>query len=106
MTSFGERLASVRKRRGLTQRELASESGVSVSLIRQLEQGHLTATRADTARKLAVALRVLTTDLMPRDETAEAVPQVVEEWTSVRRALEGRRIGSGRRGTAIAPLPA
>src|SRR4051812_16956629 len=61
MTSFGERLASVRKRRGLTQRELASESGVSVSLIRQLEQGHLTATRADTARKLAVAMRVLTT---------------------------------------------
>ena len=37
--SLGERLQSIRKRRGLSQRELAGRSGVSVSLIRQIEQG-------------------------------------------------------------------
>ncbi|WP_425274433.1 helix-turn-helix domain-containing protein [Streptomyces zinciresistens] len=39
---MGERLQEVRKRRGLTQRQLASESGVSLSLIRKPEQGDRT----------------------------------------------------------------
>jgi transcriptional regulator with XRE-family HTH domain len=37
--TLGQRLQSVRKRRGLTQAELAAETGLSVSLIRKLEQG-------------------------------------------------------------------
>ncbi|WP_280300637.1 helix-turn-helix domain-containing protein [Nocardia abscessus] len=36
---LGERLQTVRKRRGLTQRELAESSRVSLSLIRKIEQG-------------------------------------------------------------------
>ncbi|WP_280400087.1 helix-turn-helix domain-containing protein [Nocardia carnea] len=36
---LGERLQNIRKRRGLTQRELAEAAGVSLSLIRKLEQG-------------------------------------------------------------------
>lgn len=53
---LGERLQSVRKRRGLTQRELAQVSGVSLSFIRKIEQGERDDMRMDTVRKLAVAL--------------------------------------------------
>jgi transcriptional regulator with XRE-family HTH domain len=37
--AIGDRLREARKRRGLTQRELARLSGLSVSLVRKLEQG-------------------------------------------------------------------
>ena len=38
--------------------ELARQAGVSVSLIRHIEQGVTEDTRLETARKLAIALRV------------------------------------------------
>ncbi|MFC5182018.1 helix-turn-helix domain-containing protein [Actinomadura harenae] len=91
--SVGERLQSVRKRRGLTQRELAQASGISVSLIRQLEQGVRDDTRLETARKLAVALRVRTSELIVRPDADGADPSTVEQWTRVRRALERRPSG-------------
>ncbi|WP_330231624.1 helix-turn-helix domain-containing protein [Nocardia sp. NBC_00508] len=53
---LGERLRSVRKRSGLTQRELAEGSGVSLSLIRKIEQGEREDTRMQTLRRLAVAM--------------------------------------------------
>lgn len=53
---LGQRLQSVRKRRGLTQRELAVNSAVSVSLIRKIEQRERDDTRIETLRRLAVAL--------------------------------------------------
>ncbi|MFI2281940.1 helix-turn-helix domain-containing protein [Nocardia beijingensis] len=55
-TDLGERLRSVRKRSGLTQRELAQSSGVSLSLIRKIEQGERDDTRIQTLRRLAVAM--------------------------------------------------
>ncbi|MFF7938742.1 helix-turn-helix domain-containing protein [Nocardia gamkensis] len=55
-TDLGERLRSVRKRSGLTQRELADSSGVSLSLIRKIEQGERDDTRMQTLRRLAVAM--------------------------------------------------
>jgi transcriptional regulator with XRE-family HTH domain len=36
---IGTRLREIRKRRGLTQKSLSEASGVSLSLIRKLEQG-------------------------------------------------------------------
>ncbi|MFB7643277.1 helix-turn-helix domain-containing protein [Streptomyces sp. NPDC056084] len=39
MSEAGERLKTARKWRGLTQAELADESGVGVTVIRHLEQG-------------------------------------------------------------------
>jgi transcriptional regulator with XRE-family HTH domain len=85
---IGVRLRDVRKRRGLTQHELASESGVSLSLIRKLEQGELKDTRLETARRLAVALRVPTTRLLTRDDTPNpADAPTVDQWEPVRRAL-------------------
>jgi transcriptional regulator with XRE-family HTH domain len=55
-TDLGERLRSVRKRSGLTQRELADSSGVSLSLIRKIEQGERDDTRMQTLRRIAVAM--------------------------------------------------
>ncbi|MBO8190590.1 helix-turn-helix domain-containing protein [Streptomyces oryzae] len=83
---IGTRLREARKRAGLTQRGLASASGVSVSLIRKLEQRELHDTRLETARALAVALRMPTSALLRHGEGMDdAVP--VEPWEQVRAAL-------------------
>ena len=86
-STLGERLASVRKRCGLTQRELAAASGVSVSLVRQLEQGEREDTRLETARKLAAALGVPTTTLI--SQAAPEEPQTVASdlWGRSREAI-------------------
>jgi transcriptional regulator with XRE-family HTH domain len=89
--TIGDRVREVRKRRGLSQRELADLSGASVSLIRKLEQGERQDMRMETARKLAMALRVPTTALIPgRSESEPARPDIAEEWEPVRRALAGQ----------------
>lgn len=85
---IGKRLQGVRKRRGLTQRQLASESGVSLSLIRKLEQGERADTRLETARRLAQTLRVPTTSLMAdHEEERQTAPGAGDRWEAVRRAL-------------------
>jgi transcriptional regulator with XRE-family HTH domain len=87
MGTLGERIQAFRKRRALTQRELATASGVSVSLIRQLEQGVLDDTRMETAHRLARALRVSTTALLAtHDERPEPSAQ---PWLPLRAAVEG-----------------
>lgn len=53
---LGDRLQSVRKRKGLTQRELAERSGVSLSFIRKIEQGERDDIRLTKLRRIAVAL--------------------------------------------------
>ncbi|MGW7270782.1 helix-turn-helix domain-containing protein [Streptomyces sp. NPDC054864] len=87
-TSIGERLRELRKRRGLSQRELAQESGVSLSWIRKLEQGTETDTRLETARKLAHTLRVSTSHLVAESSEPGADTATVDRWAPVRRALE------------------
>ncbi|WP_280296687.1 helix-turn-helix domain-containing protein [Nocardia abscessus] len=64
---LGERLQTVRKRRGLTQRELAESSRVSLSLIRKIEQGERDDIRMDTLRRFAVALGCPVTVLLGPD---------------------------------------
>ncbi|WP_028478676.1 helix-turn-helix domain-containing protein [Nocardia sp. CNY236] len=88
---LGERLASVRKRRGLTQRDLAEVSGISVSLIKQLEQGMRSSCRLETLRTLAVALGVHTFALQGSggSDTEWADPSTAQLWAPVRRALAG-----------------
>jgi transcriptional regulator with XRE-family HTH domain len=83
---IGERLRDVRKRHGISQRELSKTSGVSLSLIRKLEQGDVTDTRLETARRLAVALRVPTTRLLVRDDDS-SVP-TPEPWRPLQQAIE------------------
>jgi transcriptional regulator with XRE-family HTH domain len=88
-TTIGRRVQSVRKRRGLSQADLAKLSGISVSLIRQLEQGQRDDTRLETLRKLAVALRVPTAELAPRTGADDASQGDIQRWEPVRRAVEG-----------------
>lgn len=61
------KIAALRKRRGLTQAELARRSGVSQPMIAQIESGKLSnltlKTLARTARALGARLRL---DLVPR----------------------------------------
>ena len=54
---FPERLATLRKKRGMTQHVLADAAGVNVSQIRRYEGGTSQPT-LEVLRKLAVALRV------------------------------------------------
>jgi transcriptional regulator with XRE-family HTH domain len=88
--AVGDRVREVRKRRGLTQVELARASGLSVSLVRKLEQGEYGGIRLETIHKLAVVLRVPTTVLIAGLDTAEASPAEAAPWEAVRRALAGQ----------------
>ncbi|HEX6525783.1 MAG TPA: helix-turn-helix transcriptional regulator, partial [Streptosporangiaceae bacterium] len=103
-STLGERLTSVRKRRGLTQRELAKASGLSYSLVKKVEQDDYGELRLETAHKLATALRVPTAAIMPRDEAHDDVqPDIAETWEPVRRALAGERdeVGPGEEPTLV-----
>lgn len=85
---IGARLQDARKRRGLTQRELARLSDVSISTIRKLEQGERQDTRLETARRLAAALHVSTVYLVARHRDEDpAGPATLDQWAPVRRAL-------------------
>lgn len=82
----GERVAAIRERRGLTQKELARLARVSVSLVSKAERGEVTP-RLETLHKIARVLRVNTSALTDpeRPEPPEAVP--AERWDDVRAAL-------------------
>jgi transcriptional regulator with XRE-family HTH domain len=84
-SSLGERIRSVRRRRGLTQGELAAAAGVSLSLVKKLEQGTITDIRLETLHKLAIVLRVPTSYLAAGPEQPDPVP--AEPWDDVRDAL-------------------
>ena len=84
-SSIGERLRSVRKRRGLSQLELATAAGMSLSLVKKLEQGAIADARLETLRRLAVALRVPTSHLVAGPEQSD--PVTPERWDDVREAL-------------------
>lgn len=87
----GSRVREIRKRRGLSQRELAALSGLSLSYVRKLEQGTLPGTRVQTFRKIAIALRVPTSRLLAEQDTADDAGQAVaDQWQQVRHALQGR----------------
>ena len=90
LVAIGARLRESRKRRGLTQRELARSSGVSLSLIRKLEQGdYENGLRLETVRKMAVALSVPTSALAVGSTALPPDQESVTRWEPVRRALEG-----------------
>jgi transcriptional regulator with XRE-family HTH domain len=88
MGEAGMHVKEVRKRRGLTQRELSAASGVSLSIIRKLEQGERDSARLETLRKLAAALRVPTMRLSGAAIAEGPTPGTEERWEAVRHALE------------------
>lgn len=99
MAGFPERLAALRKERGLTQQALADAAGVHVTQLRRYEAGTSQPT-LDVLRKIAVALRVSADALLfeeaergPNDELRfqfEAVSQMEpEDKEVVKSVLEG-----------------
>ena len=68
---FGERLASLRRERGLTQASLAERAGVNVVQLRRYEAGGTEPTLG-SIRRLAVALSVSADALVFGDEVRSA----------------------------------
>ncbi|MFS1304407.1 helix-turn-helix transcriptional regulator [Streptosporangium longisporum] len=91
-TGLAQRLHSIRKRHGLTQRELADLSGVSKSLISKIEQGVVTEPQMATVHKVARALRMNTSTLLNgAPQTEEEEPPIdTGVWEPVERALHGK----------------
>ena len=56
MLSFGERIAVLRRRQGMTQRELGTESEVHWNTIARLERGKLTDLPGKAVARIAKAL--------------------------------------------------
>ncbi|MFE7480092.1 helix-turn-helix domain-containing protein [Streptomyces sp. NPDC057552] len=87
MTDAGKKVKQARKLRGLTQRELADHSGVSVSTIRKLEQGERPTARMETLHALARTLRLETMDLVAKPKEEGARAETHELWAPVRAEL-------------------
>jgi len=68
--SIGDRLRRLRTERGLTQEQLAERAGVSVDLVKKLEQGRRESARLTTLTALASALDV------PRSEMLDKRPRL------------------------------
>ena len=63
LMEFSQRLAAIRKERGLSQQKLADQVGVHVTQLRRYEAGTSQPT-AEVIRKLAIALRASADDLL------------------------------------------
>jgi transcriptional regulator with XRE-family HTH domain len=89
--SVGERVAFYRRRRGLTQRELAGLVGRSEEWVSSIERGRREIRRVDRLTEVARALRVTLPDLlgqpvlMEDDEHNDDVPAVRDALMSPRR---------------------
>lgn len=90
-SAIGSRVRESRKLRGLTQQELARLSGVSVSLVRKLEQGEYGGIRLETVHRLAIALKVQTSALAVGGDAPAPVRESAPKWEPVRRVLDGER---------------
>src|SRR3954453_2788477 len=70
--TIGERVARLRRQRHLTQPELSERSGVSVDLIRKLEQNQRRSTRIASLQALAGALDVQVSTLLAGPTASDA----------------------------------
>jgi transcriptional regulator with XRE-family HTH domain len=73
MSPLGKRLKELREAAGLTQQDVAFRSGLSISIVSQIEQG-LKDPRVSTVKALATALGVDAGALIDGQEKAEAQP--------------------------------
>lgn len=70
---IGDRVGDLRRRRGLTQEDLAEASGVAVSTIRKLEQGARHTARIATLNALAQGLRVPLSVLLSTHQSTDTL---------------------------------
>lgn len=92
--AIGENLAALRRRRALTQEQLAEMAGVSVSVIRKLERNDRDSAALATLRKLAEALDVTTVELFqptPRFTTVLGEDDR-DDLYAIRRVLQPARL--------------
>ncbi|MEJ3742975.1 helix-turn-helix transcriptional regulator [Actinomycetes bacterium KLBMP 9797] len=87
-STLGNQLSALRHRRAMSQRDLAERAGVSVDLVRKLEQGQRHATRITTLTALAGALDVTPADLLGKPHGLPAGP-ANGQVGAVRRAVLG-----------------
>jgi transcriptional regulator with XRE-family HTH domain len=66
--TLGERVLIHRRRRNLTQKELAEAVGIAQNTIARLEQGNITDLRGQVIAKLALVLGVSTDHLLGLDD--------------------------------------
>ncbi|MGH9210755.1 MAG: helix-turn-helix domain-containing protein [Acidimicrobiales bacterium] len=89
-TETGRRVAQFRRQRGLSQKDLASEVGRSVSWVSQVERGVQPVERLSVLRELADALGVALTDLRPEDlGGARPADDAVNDLEALRLRLSG-----------------
>jgi transcriptional regulator with XRE-family HTH domain len=84
--SLGDRVSELRRRRGISQRELAAEVGRSESWVSQVERGVMSIERLSVLQTLADALGATVRDLRP-----DAVAQAAAPGPAVGRDLDGLR---------------
>lgn len=85
---IGSRLREIRKRRGMSQKDLCEAAGLSISLVRKLEQGEKQDVRLETAHQLAQALDVSTSQLLSGEPSMWSPPVSESVWRPVVNALE------------------
>ena len=104
---LGERVSELRRRRGLSQRELAAEVGRSESWVSQVERGVLPVERLSVLQALADALGVSVRELQP-DSAAlvAATPTAGGDLERLRLSLSGHPAPGALLGTSNAkPAP-
>lgn len=84
---LGDRLARLRRLADLTQEQLAEGSGVSVDVIRKLEQHRKHSARLPTLHKLAAGLGIEVTGLLGDPPGVAAEPEESADLVAVRRAI-------------------
>lgn len=89
-STLGAQLSALRRRRAMSQRDLAERAGVSVDLVRKLEQGQRHATRIASLTALANALDVTPADLLGKHPGLPAGP-AGGEVGALRRSVLGVR---------------
>jgi transcriptional regulator with XRE-family HTH domain len=81
MMTFGERIGVLRRRQGMTQRELGEESGVHPNTIARLERGRLRDLPGSVVARVARALGTSTDFLLgmtERDDMSEKKAAVLD----------------------------
>lgn len=74
MTDIGSRLRSLRESKKLTQQQLATAAGLSLSVLSRIEYGGTPDPRISTLRALAKALGVSLDDLAGEEDSCDASP--------------------------------
>jgi transcriptional regulator with XRE-family HTH domain len=105
-STLGDRVRAVRMRRGLTQRELAAGSGVSLSEVKKLESGALMTARAATLLALAGPLEVTVSSLAGGPDEVPPSEDDVTTWDPVRSAIDGACAGPPDREATLAAVEA